>query len=120
MLSAWCSLWWGCMCAEQRAATQQRCGSSAVGEETEVPDADQALGQDVDEEASQELVRRDGHDLLLAACGVVLPAEGDSVLLEGDKTMVGDGDAVSVASQVMENMLCSAERWLGIDDPLLG
>jgi hypothetical protein len=28
-------------------------GSSAVGEEAQVADADQALGQDVDEEASQ-------------------------------------------------------------------
>jgi hypothetical protein len=66
----------------------------AVSEET----ADQALGQDVDEEASQELIRRDSHDLLLDACGVVFQRKGDSVLLEGDKTMVGVGDAVNVAS----------------------
>jgi hypothetical protein len=34
--------------------------------------------------------------------------------------MVGDSDTVSVAGQVVENMFRSAERWLGVDDPLLG
>ena len=83
-------------------------------------DADQALRQHMDEEASQELVRRDGHDLLLAACGVVLPAEGDLILLEGNEPMVGDRDAVGVAGEIVQNMLCSAKGRLGVDDPLLG
>ena len=50
---------------------------------------------------------------------VVLPAEGDSIVVEGDETMVGDGNAVSVASQVVEDMFCPAERRLGVDDPVL-
>jgi hypothetical protein len=33
--------------------------------------------------------------------------------------MVRDGNAVSVASQVVENMFCPAERRLGVDHPLL-
>jgi hypothetical protein len=50
---------------------------------------------------------------------VVLPTEGDSIVVEGDKTMVGDGNAVSVASQIVEDMFCPAERRLGVDDPVL-
>ena len=50
---------------------------------------------------------------------VVLPAEGDAIVVEGDETMVGDGNAVSVASQVVEDMFCPAERRLGVDDPVL-
>jgi len=50
---------------------------------------------------------------------VVLPAEGDSIVVEGDEAMVGDGNAVSVASQVVEDMFCPAEGRLGVDDPLL-
>jgi hypothetical protein len=50
---------------------------------------------------------------------VVLPAKGDAIVVESDETMVGDGDAVSVASQVVENMFCPAERRLGVDDSLL-
>ena len=33
--------------------------------------------------------------------------------------MVGDGDAVGVARQIMQHMLGAAEGRLGIDDPVL-
>jgi hypothetical protein len=35
---------------------------------------------------------------------VVLPEEGDSIVVKGDETMVGDGNAVSVASQIVEDL----------------
>jgi len=75
---------------------------STVGEESEVANANQPLGQNVDEEASQELIRGKGHDLLLAAVGIVSPAERDAIVFEGHKAMVGDGDAVGIAGQVVE------------------
>jgi hypothetical protein len=34
--------------------------------------------------------------------------------------MVGDGDTVGIAGQVVENMFRSAEWRLGVDDPLVG
>ena len=83
-------------------------------------DADQPPWEDVDKESSQELIGGDGHDLLLAAVGIVLPAEGDAAMVEGYETMVGDGDAMRIAGQVVQDMLCTTERWLGIDDPLVG
>jgi hypothetical protein len=49
----------------------------------------------MDEEASEELVCRDSHDLLLATTSVVFPEEGHALFLERQETMVGDGDAVS-------------------------
>jgi hypothetical protein len=55
-----------------------------------VADANEVPGEDVDEESSQELIGGDGHDLLLAAVGIVLPAEGDAAIVEGYETMVGD------------------------------
>jgi hypothetical protein len=33
--------------------------------------------------------------------------------------MVGDGDAVRIASEIVQNMLGTAEGWLGVDDPIL-
>ncbi len=50
---------------------------------------------------------------------VVLPAEGDAILLAGDEAMVGDGDAVCVAGEIGEDMLGSAEGRPGVDDPLV-
>ena len=82
-------------------------------------DANQAAGQDVQQEAAQELMGGNGHDLLLAAVGIVSPAEGDAIVFEGHEPMVGDGDAMGVAGQVVENMFGAAEGWLGVDDPVL-
>ena len=101
------------------AATFERSTPSAVGEESEVADANQAAGQDVQQEAAQELIGGNGHDLLLAAVGIVPPAEGDAIVLEGHETMVGDGDAMGVAGQIVEHMFGPAEGWLGVDDPVL-
>ena len=82
-------------------------------------DANQAAGQNVKQEAAQELMGGNGHDLLLAAVSIVSPAEGDAIVFEGHEPMVGDGDAMGVAGQVVENMFGAAEGWLGVDDPVL-
>ena len=71
------------------------------------------------QEAAQELLCGNRHDLLLAAMGIVLPAEGDSIILKRDQSMVGDGDAVRIAGEIVQNMLGTAEGWLGIDHPVL-
>ena len=55
-LRCWSRLQWRLSDVEQEAATPQRSGPLAVGEEPEVADADQAFRQNVDEEAPQELV----------------------------------------------------------------
>jgi len=83
-----------------------------------VPDADQALGQDVDEKRR----RNSSAEIVITLCllPVHSPSIGrDAVILEADQAMVGDGDAVGVAGQVLENVFRSAERRLGIDDPIL-
>ena len=69
--------------------------------------------------SAQELLGGNGHDLLLAAVGIVSPAEGDLLVFERHQAMVGDGDAMRVAGQIVENMFGTAEGRLGIDDPVL-
>jgi hypothetical protein len=73
----------------------------------------------VDQEAAQELICGDRHDFLLAAVGIVFPAKRDPIILERHQSMVGDGDAVRIAGEIIQNVLGTAERWLGIDDPVL-
>jgi len=60
-----------------------------------------------------------GHDLLLATVGIVSPTERDAIVFEGHEAMVRDGDAVSVAGQVVENVFGAAEGRLGVNDPVL-
>jgi len=105
--------------AKQRAATLQRGTPPAVGEESEVADAHQASRQNVKQEAAQELMSGNTHDLLLAAMGIVPPTKRDAIVLEGHEVMVGDGDAVGVTGQVVENMFGATEGRLGVDHPVL-
>ena len=69
--------------------------------------------------SAQELIGGNGHDLVLATVGIVSPAEGDAIVQQGHQAMVGDGDAMGVAGQIVENMVGTAEGRLGIDDPVL-
>jgi len=107
------------LCTKQSTAACEHTATPAVREKSEVADADQALWQNVDQESAQELICGDGHDLLLAAVRIVFPAKRDSIILECNQSMVGDGDAVRIASEIVQNMLGTAEGWLGIDDPVL-
>jgi hypothetical protein len=61
----------------------------------------------------------DCHEPLLATMSIVSPAERDSIVLKGHEPMVGNGDAMGIASQVVEHMFGAAEWRLGVDDPLL-
>jgi hypothetical protein len=51
--------------------------------------------------------------------GIVFPEKRDPVILERNQSMVGDGDAVGIASEIVQNMLGTAQGCLGIDDPVL-
>jgi hypothetical protein len=105
---------------EQQTLTEgEESGAPAVGEESEGADADKAAGQNMEQETAQELLRREGHHSLVISVGIILPAESHLVVLEGDEAVVGDGDAMSVAGEIAENVMGAAERRLGVDDPVL-
>ena len=49
---------------------------------------------------------------------VVAPAEADLTVLDGEEAVVGDGDAVGVLAEVVEDLVGAGEGGLGVDDPL--
>ena len=92
-------------------------GRTARSHETEVTDADKAVGEDVEEKAADELLRGQpdesvGPGLLIVAC-----AEGHRIYVQGDDALVGDGGAVGVLAEVAEDMLWAEEGRFGIGVP---
>ena len=85
-----------------------------------MPDAVKAVGQHVDQEPADELVRGEPHHLLPVAGldAVVLPAEGDRLGVRADQAGVRDGDTVGVAAEIGQHRLGAAEGRLGVDHPL--
>ena len=82
-------------------------------------DANESLRQDVKQESSDELVSRDGHRSHLVAAGVISPTEGNALAIEGDESVVGDGDPMSITTEIADDLLRPAEGWFGIDNPIL-
>jgi hypothetical protein len=71
------------------------------------------------QEAAQKLWCLERHHSLVICVGVIPPAEGDLIVGEGDEAVVGDGDAMSVAGEIAEDMMGTAEGRFGINDPVL-
>ena len=89
------------------------------GEQAVVTDAVEPARQDVKQEAADELVGAERHDLLAvrAIAAIILVAEGDAGLVEGEQPPVRDGDAVGVAREIGEHGFGAGEGWLGVDHP---
>ena len=83
-----------------------------------MPDPHEALGQDVEQEATDELLGIEVHDLLLVGVRGVAVAERDAIGLDAQDTMVRDGDAMCVGAEVGENTFGSCEGRLRVDDPV--
>ena len=79
---------------EQAPAASELRRAGAVGEKAKVPDPDEAIGDDMEQEAADELLRLQRHHLHAAAVSVVFPAEPHHPLVEAEEALVGDGHAV--------------------------
>ena len=84
--------------------------------QAEIADLVEAFGQDMLEEAADELVA--GEPAGPPARGfALLVADGDGCVVETDDAGVGDGDAEDVAGEVVEHGLLALAPWRDVDDP---
>jgi hypothetical protein len=73
------------------------------------------------QEAANELACIERHHPVVslgAIKAIILPLEGDALVVGRDQAAVGDGDAVGVARKIAQDLLRSPEWTLGIDDPV--
>src|SRR5580658_1702761 len=99
-------------------AAQVQCPAAVpVGEQSKVPNLDEAGRQGMEQEAADELSGLKSHRAASVVVPGVAPAKAHLSVLEADEPSVGDGDPMGVASQILQNMLGSAKRRLGVDHP---
>jgi hypothetical protein len=103
--------------AESVPAAGEESGPGSVGQKAVVTDPDKALGEDVEEEAANELPKRKGQGSDPTAA-VILETEGDRCVVDMKQPVVGDGDAVGIAGEILQDVLGAVEGRLGVDDPL--
>jgi hypothetical protein len=86
--------------------------AAIVAEQVVVADFGEARGQHVQPEAPDELAAGQRQGFEAVGIGVILVGEG-----EGAQAAIGDGHAVGVAAQVVQDGVGSDDRALGEDDP---
>ena len=84
-----------------------------------MPQALKAGGQDMQEKAADELVRWQGQGLDAIALASVAEGKAHLPVMHSDDTVGGDGHTVGVAPEIVEHLLRSCQRPLGIDNPRL-
>ena len=85
-----------------------------------MPDAVQAIGQNVLQEPPGKLAGGERHDPVsgLALLAVVLDPERHALAVIGCDPAVRDGDPVGIAGEICEDLVWPGKRALGIDDPV--
>ena len=112
------SAWWS-YGLEMVRAKRQRLTAIAVGEQPEVGDLDEATRQNVKQKATDKLKRIEAHHLDAVVVSGVAPLKTHLPVVQGQEPAIGEGNTMSVACQVLQNVLRSAERCLGLDDPFV-
>ena len=106
-----------CRNHQECAAKRQVLRAGTVAQQPIVPNALQATGKHMEQESADELLGIKRHDLLTVMVPVILPAEGNLPALGINQPVVGNGDAMGIASKVIQHLPGSAERPLGVDHP---
>ena len=109
----------------QRGGGQSRSGlghalvAAMVAEQAVVADFGEAAGEQMEAQTADELDPGQGQGFEAAAVGVILVSEGEGagVGIECAQAAIGDGHAVGVASQVVQDGVGSDDGALGKDHP---
>ena len=91
----------------------------AVGEKAEVADTHEAVGEHVEEKTADEFVGVKGQSLFSIPVFAISITQGDQAVLHVEDTVVGKSDAVGVAAEIIKDHLWGAERFFGINHPVL-
>ncbi len=89
-----------------------------VCHETEIAYLVQPFGQNMQDKAAQKFDCVEGLGAQLAPSFMIFEAERHLAVLESHEAVVRDGDAVRIASQILEDMR-RVTRFFGVDDPFL-
>ena len=73
----------------------------------------------MEQEPPQKFLGGHSHQPFLVLVGIVFPAESDLAVGKVHDPVVGDGDAMRVAGQVMQDVFGPAEWSFGVDHPVL-
>jgi hypothetical protein len=89
-----------------------------VGKESVVTDSLKPAGQNMKQETADEFVSFKRHRFVLIMMTIVFPTECNLPVVHTQKPVIGNGDAMRIATQVSQDLFWTAEGLFGIHNPL--
>ena len=93
--------------------------AAPVTQKTVMPDLHKPVRQHMKQEAPDELVDINGHNLGFVVVGIVAPPEGDLVVLYSYNPMIADRDPVGISAEILKNAFCPIKGRFAVNDPVL-
>lgn len=90
----------------------------SVGQKAKMTDAHKAFWQNMEQEATDELLGVEGLGFEPILVFSIPISEGDLTVFGAEDAVVGDSYSMGVATQVIEDLLWGSEGFFCIDDPL--
>jgi hypothetical protein len=97
--------------AKEASAESDTIAPMTIGEEAKVAHAVEAIRKHMKEKAPDELVGMKPHNLLTVATvsTIILPSEGDMVVIDMDDAAVCDGNTMGIAAKIGKHLIRPAE-----------
>lgn len=105
-----------CLLCQDRADGLQWLPSTAIGQQPVMADTHQPFWQEMHQEPPDKLSTLKFHDLRLVI-PIVGVAEVHLIIFYSDDALITDGDSMTVARQVTNDVFCVAHAGLAIDIP---
>ncbi len=104
----------------EKLASVLEFGTAGGMMQTKMTNADKTLGQDMREKTMDKLCSRQGHLFLFALVAIVEILESDGIVGKRKDTMIGNGNAKDVATEILHQCLDATQWRLDVDFPIFG
>ena len=91
----------------------------SVGQKTEVTNAHETVGQDVEQKAADKLVGLQGDRFFSITVFSISITQGDLAVFDIENSIIGERHTVGVAAEIIEHGAWRAEWLFRINDPIL-
>lgn len=113
----WSLRWFEWRLVERHSTLCKRALLAAIAEQAVMTDPHEVARQHMHKEATDELLRLQTHDADATGTRVVLVAKAHAVFIHGQEPLIGEGDAMRVAAQILQHLCRTCHGALGVDDP---
>ena len=90
-----------------------------ISQKSIITDAPKTIGEDVQKKTSNKFMSLQGHNFDGIIVPIIFPMKRDLALSKGQQTVIGNGDAVSITTEIIENLFWFTERRFSINHPFL-